>query len=413
MAHRIDGWLRRLCGLHDAAAPAAPEIALGAVHGNVRRRPWLSYLVSLTLVVAITLTGLQIEHQLTSTNLAMVYLLAVVVSALRWGLLPAVVTAVTSTLIFTYFFIPPYRSFAFRDDWYLITFVTFLVVGLIISRLASEATQNARRAAALAIERAKLQEKAQQAYWTEERNRLHKALMNSVSHNLRTPLASISGALNSLIEDGPALSESIRNELLESALEQSVALNRLVGNLLDVTRLEAGALRLRIEPCEVQDLVGSALAQLGSAISSRRISVDIPPDLPLFYMDFVLVSQVLVNLVDNALRYSPADRPVEIRARIEDGRLRVDVADRGIGIESGDLIRIFEKFHRAGNAANSNGIGLGLYICKRFVEAHGGRIWAERRAQAGTLVTFEIPRLGEFGSLPVPYSGSPEELTVS
>lgn len=413
MAHRIDRLLRRLCGMHDPAAPAAPEIALGVVHGNVRRRPWFSYLVSLSLVLAITLTGLQIEHQMTATNLAMVYLLAVVVTALQWGLLPAVVTAVTSTIVFAYFFVPPYRSFAFRDDWYLITFVTFLVAGLIISRLASEATQNARRAAACAIERARLQEKAQEAHWVEERNRLHKALMNSVSHNLRTPLASINGALNSLIEDGPALSESVRNELLESALEQSVALNRLVGNLLDVTRLEAGALRLRIEPCEMQDLIGSALAQLGSAISSRRISVDIPPDLPLVYMDFVLVSQVLVNLVDNALRYSPVDRPVEICARIEGGHLRVGVADRGIGIESGDLMRIFEKFQRAGNAANSNGIGLGLYICKGFVEAHSGRIWAERRVQGGTLITFEIPRLGEFGFLPVPYSGAPQELTAA
>lgn len=491
-------------------------------------RRWTSYLFSLALVGAVTCAGFRIEHSMAPTNLAMLYLLGVVVSALRWGRGPAVLTAVSSAVVFDLFFIPPLRSFAISDTWYLITFVTLLVVGLIISALASEAREKARAArkreadtaalyslskslslasdldqileavarhvrelfglsiavllpkdgalaacycspdfqfeeserpladwvfrqgrlagrgtknlpgyraqclplktawgvegvlgvkaddskqwlsaeqarllevlvsqAALVIERTLLEEKAQRARLIEQGNRLQKALLNSISHNLRTPLASIMGALSSLVEDRALLGESTQQELLETAQEQAARLNRLVGNLLDMTRLEAGGMSVKTEPCDAQDVIGAALAQLGEAARQERISVRTANDLPLAPMDFVLIAQALVNLVDNAVKYSPSEAPIEIEARVSGGHLEFVVSDQGLGIPEEELVCVFDKFYRGAQADGVGGTGLGLSISKGFVEAHGGRIWAERRACGGTTVAFALPLSGQ------------------
>jgi two-component system sensor histidine kinase KdpD len=245
--------------------------------------------------------------------------------------------------------------------------------------------------AALAIERAALDEQAQQARLLRETDRLQKALLSTVSHNLRTPLASVTGTLGTLLEDIAALDESTRHELLENAYDQAALLNRLVGNLLDMTRLEAGVIHLKTEPSDLQDAVGAALAQLGGLAARRRIITAIPASLPMVPMDFVLIVQVLVNLLDNALKYSPPAEPIEIRASSGAEYLEVLICDRGPGIAPADLERVFEKFNRGGRAGEAGGFGLGLSICKGFVEAHGGRIWAEPRSNGGTVITFTLP----------------------
>jgi two-component system sensor histidine kinase KdpD len=245
--------------------------------------------------------------------------------------------------------------------------------------------------AALAIERAQLSDAARQAQVLQAAERLQTALLNAVSHDLRTPLVSITGALSSLEEDGTHLDEATRHSLVENARDEAERLNRLVGNLLDMTRLEAGAMKVVQEPCDVQDVIGAALEQVDDRLGDRPVAVDVPVDLPMAPMDFVLITHVLANLLDNAIKYSPSDVPIEIRAHVTSGHLEVEVADRGIGIPSEDLARVFDKFYRVQRPGSVSGTGLGLSICKGIVEAHGGFIAAENRAGGGTTITFALP----------------------
>jgi two-component system sensor histidine kinase KdpD len=158
-----------------------------------------------------------------------------------------------------------------------------------------------------------------------------------------------------------------------------------------MTRIEAGALRLLKEPCEVQDVVGTALEQLGHRLDGREVVVDMPPGLPMLPLDFALMAQVFVNLVDNALKYSPAGSPVEVHAHASEADLVMQVADRGVGIPPEDLARVFDKFYRVQRPGSVSGTGLGLSICKGIVEAHGGSIGAENRSGGGTVITISMP----------------------
>lgn len=245
--------------------------------------------------------------------------------------------------------------------------------------------------AALAVTRADLVRKAQQAEVLQESDKLQKALLNSVSHNLRSPLASIMGALNSVLEDGTLIDVPTQHSLLRTAQAEAVRLNSLFQNLLDMTRLEGGAVRVKAEPCDVNDVVGAALQQLSEAVRGRPVLVNIARCLPLVSMDHVLIVQVLVNMLDNALKYSPLDAPIEIDARLNSGQLEICVSDRGRGIPEQDLGRVFDKFFRGTHPAPPRGAGLGLSICKGFVEAHKGRMLAKRRRNGGTEVAFFLP----------------------
>jgi len=244
---------------------------------------------------------------------------------------------------------------------------------------------------ALAIERARLAEQARQAEMLEITEKLQTALLNSISHDLRTPLVSITGALSSLTNDQIYLDESARRSLIETASEEADRLNRLVGNLLDMTRLESGAMRFKKEACDIQDVIGSALENLGQRIGDRSISIDIPAELPLIQLDFVLVERVLVNVIDNALKYSPPETPIEIKAHAAGAFMEIEVADRGTGIPSEDLTRIFDKFYRVQRPDNVSGTGLGLSISKGIVQAHGGFIAAENHQGGGTIITISLP----------------------
>jgi two-component system, OmpR family, sensor histidine kinase KdpD len=245
--------------------------------------------------------------------------------------------------------------------------------------------------AALAITRAQLATEARRAELLQETDKLQKALLNSISHDLRTPLASVTGTLDSLLEDAHLLDVSTQRELLETARGEAKRLDRLVRNLLDMSRLESDAVRVRTELCDVQDVVGTALVQLGEAAKQRRVAVLASPQLPLVPMDAVLIVQVIVNLLENALKYSEADSPIEVEARVERDQLHLSVRDRGQGIPDEDLERVFDKFYRCVAPGVARGAGLGLAICKGFIEAHGGKIRVERRPHGGTEATFTLP----------------------
>lgn len=244
---------------------------------------------------------------------------------------------------------------------------------------------------ALAIERASLSEQARQAEILRATESLQTALLNSISHDLRTPLVSITGALSSLDEDNNLLNESARRALIENARDEADRLNRLVGNLLNMTRIESGAIKLRIEFEDIQDVIGTALEQLGSRVANRKIHVNVPLGFPLVPMDFTLIAQVLVNILENAVKYSPAGLDIEVSAELLDEKIRIKIADRGAGIPSEDLTRVFDKFYRVHRPENVSGTGLGLSISKGIVEVHHGNIYASARAGGGTIITIELP----------------------
>jgi len=245
--------------------------------------------------------------------------------------------------------------------------------------------------AALAIERTQLGDVARRVEVLRETEKLQAALLDSISHDLRTPLASITGSLSSLSDTGTTLDGSQRRELLETAREQADQMNRLVGNLLEMSRIEAGALKLHLAPTDVQELIGAVVGQFADALKDRDIRIDISPDLPDVPMDFVLVTQALANVLDNAVKYSPPGSPIEIHARLVGSDLQIEVDDRGSGVPAVDVGRIFEKFYRLRRPRDAGGVGLGLAISAGILGLHGGRIWAATREGGGTSIFLAIP----------------------
>jgi len=460
-------------------------------------------------------------------NLIMMYLIAVIVVAIRSGRGPSVLASVLSVACFDFFFVPPYFSFAVSDIQYLLTFGVMLVVALVISNLAVRIRQQAELArdrekrtgvlyamtrdlathrgtgtlahlaskhlrevfdsqvavflansekrlelqrgeqlyfefdpkeagvaqwvfehneraglgtdtlpgasalymplvgsagaigvvavrptdsiglldpdrlhlleslvnqVALAIERTRLSEEAQQAHVRVETERMRNAILSSVSHDLRTPLATITGAASSLAEEQGILDPAARRELSRSIYREADRLDRLLKNLLDMMRIEAGAVRLSKEWHPVDEVVGAALTRLEGRLREHSFNTTFPIDLPLVLVDGVLLEQVVINLVENAAKYAPPGSAIDLSASVSDSDVVVEIADRGPGIPVGEEARIFDKFYR-GKSAREGGVGLGLTICRGIVEAHGGRIWAENRRGGGGVFRFTIPLL--------------------
>jgi two-component system sensor histidine kinase KdpD len=223
--------------------------------------------------------------------------------------------------------------------------------------------------------------------------------LSSVSHDLRTPLAVITGSTSTLLQGGPGLAESTRQDLLKTVLEEAERLNRLIRNLLDMTRLESGAVKVKKEWLPLEELVGSALNRLDARLSGREVHVELPRELPLVACDAVLIEQTLINLLENAAKYSSG--PIDISAAVHGAEVVVEVADRGPGIPAGEEARVFEKFHRAARDGHAEGVGLGLTICRAIVSAHGGRIWVQNRAGGGASFQFALPIEGEAPRLPL------------
>ena len=493
-------------------------------HKHSMKNKIYPYLISVVLVVVTTFLGALVRTAITPTNIVIFYLLAVVTTAIWWGRGPAVVASILSVLAFDYFLVPPYLTFAVANFQYIFTFIGLLVVGLVISALASKTREQAIQAqereaqvtmlyrlskdlatsdsfedalrairmnvgqifncrtaiflpvnsgivlssfdpefpteehekaiaawvfknekaagwgtdilpaakayylplktsqgvfgvlgvffksdkegldtrensllgalasqAAVGIQRIKLFEVSRQMELVRETEKLQTALLNSISHDLRTPLVSITGALSSLLQDASSLDDKMRKELLEGAYEESISLNRLVGNLLDMTRVEAGTLKINAKLCDLHDVVGTALQALKDKLETRDVRIDIAQNIPEVPMDFTLMMRVFVNLVDNAVKYSNQGAPIRIAAMLLDKEVRIEVKDEGFGIPDEDITRIFDKFYRAVKPRQVTGTGLGLSICKGIVEAHGGRIFAGNNPGKGATLTVILP----------------------
>ena len=257
---------------------------------------------------------------------------------------------------------------------------------------------------ALAIERDRLGERARSSLVEAEAERLRSSLLSSVSHDLRTPLAVIAGSASSLLDEG--LDEETRRELLENISDESDRLARFVDNLLSMTRIEAGGMKVQREWNSLDELVGGAIARLRRSVEDVSITVKIADDAPLVALDGVLMEQVLLNLLDNAVRYAGRDAGLEVRGEVRRDEVRLDVLDRGPGVPSGMEDRIFGKFERAAGArTDRRGVGLGLAICRAIVEAHGGTLTCSSRAGGGAGFHVRLPRDGEAPTVPVEPTG--------
>jgi len=253
------------------------------------------------------------------------------------------------------------------------------------------------RQVALVVDRQRLREAEQEAKLVTESERLSKTLLNSISHEMRTPIAAITSAASSLGDRGPTRTDAFERAMLDEIQEAAGRLNRVVSNLLHITRLESGHVKANLDWCDVADLIQVTLKAVQRDLTRHPVTVDIEPKLPLVRMDFVLMEQALTNLLLNAALHTPAGTPVQIGAKAEADALRLTVADGGPGLLPDALPRLFTKFYRA-PAAPAGGAGLGLSIVKGFVEAQGGQVTAENRAAGGAIFTIRVP----LGSPPSP-----------
>ena len=497
-----------------------------------RTGKWPRYAYALLGPIATAMVWLMFPYFATA-NLVMMYLLAIIVIAIRLGRGPSILASILSVATFDFFFVPPYLSFAVSDIQYLLTFAIMLIVALVISNLAGRVREQAelsrfseRRTAvlytmsrdlathrgtsmlaqvatnhlrqvfdgqvaifladdekrvrlqrseqlffeferkeagvaqwvfdhneraglgtdtlpgasalylplvgskgaigvlavrpkdtgllldpdhlhlleslvnqvALALERSRLSDEAQQAHVRIETERMRNAILSSVSHDLRTPLATITGAASSLLDERSQLKATDRLELSRSIYREADRLDRLLKNLLDMMRLEAGAIHLNKEWHPLDEIVGAALSRLEERLRNHSVSTAFPADLPMVQIDGVLLEQVIMNLLENAAKYAPNGSVIELSASAGDREVVVEIADRGQGIPAGDELRIFDKFYRA-KPAREGGVGLGLTICRGIIEAHGGRIWAENRSGGGAVFRFALPLLEQQPSM--------------
>jgi len=345
-------------------------------------KTWFFYVLSVVVVLVVAVA--RYAMGVTPGHFAIIapLLLVVVLIAAVWGRGAAIAAALASALMFNYLFIPPPFLFSTptADEGFLV--ISLLVVALVVGSWKERTLRVEREVRNLAAS-----------------EKLQRTLLDTISHDFKTPLTAIVGSLNSLLSEGERLGEGDRRELIATAYAQATRLNRLVTDVLEMTRLEAGAVRLRREPARIGDVVQQALAQVRETVGERSCRITIPPDLPSISVDGVLMSHAVANLLENAAKFSTPDAPIEVEAHAADGHVVITVSDRGIGVPADEIGRIFEKFyrpkHRKVLPVAAGGTGLGLAIAKGVVEAHGGRIWAEQRAEGGVVVRLRLPRNGQ------------------
>jgi two-component system sensor histidine kinase KdpD len=245
------------------------------------------------------------------------------------------------------------------------------------------------RQAGLAIDRFQFSEAAKTAVLKARTEELRSSLLSTVSHDLRTPLAVVTGAAQTLRDD-VSIDPSTRAQLLDTICDEAERLERMVRNLLDMTRVQSGALSVKKEWVPVDELIGSARARLAKALGNREVTVHVAPEVPFLQVDPLLFEQVLFNLLDNAAKYTPAGTPFELDVSRTESGARIAVSDRGPGVRPEEAERLFDKFFR-GAQQGVAGAGLGLAICRGIVEAHGGRIHAEERQGGGASFIIDLP----------------------
>ncbi len=338
----------------------------------------LAVCLSLLLIGIAGLGALMMRNAMPAGDSVLVFVPAILVNALICDLPALIIGCIGSVVSYNVLFLPPLYKFTPGDPKNAPVLLVFALVAVTVSYIAGRMRKEADKACELDK--------------IAERERLQVALLASVSHDLRTPLASILGCASVLKLCRPGLDEASLISLIDTIQDEANSLNRLIGNLLDMTRLEAGALQLRTGPTDLADILGSAVRRVESILPASKIRLDLAPDLPDLHLDPVLLEQVFFNLFDNAAKYAASRAPVRVTAWPAGGQVHITFADAGGGLPSGELERVFDKFHRAATGGPP-GTGLGLPICRGFVEALGGKIKAANQPSGGAIFTITLPVL--------------------
>jgi len=363
-----------------------------AVRGAPRRlgagaEAW-PFVWSAAAVALATLARLLLTSLARLPNVSMVFLLAVLFAAARFGLWPALLASGLSFLAYNFFFIEPLHTFSVAEAHELLALFVLLAVAVLTSAIAGRARDQARTA----LERARLAEEVNTARAAAEAERVRNTLLVSISHDFRTPLASILGAATSLIDYGARLPEPARRDLLAQVKDEAEHLDGMVRNLLAMTRVEAGGLEINRDWVDIRELFDRAVAMAKRRGATQSFQVAVEPGLPFAAADPILFDQVLANLIGNATRYAGLAASIVLRARADSDAIALSVADDGPGIPPAVLPHVFDKFVRAPRRAGDagEGSGLGLAIAKGIVEAHRGSIAAISPVANGRGTRFEI-----------------------
>jgi two-component system sensor histidine kinase KdpD len=373
--------------------------------------PWLRHLVaalsSLAAVAVVSVAVFVLDSHAPVVSLGVLYLFAVLPVAAIWGLTYAIPVSVLSMLAFNWLFLPPTHTFRLADSENWVALAVYLVTAISVSGLSARARRRAeeaelgRRDAERAVAEARESEErrlraAVEAEALRRSDAVKTAVLRSVSHDLRSPITAITTASEILDDDAGTLPAGDREELVAAILLQARRLDRLVANLLELSRLEAGAAAPQLELWPVDGLVTRALDALGTA--SNRVDVEIPPEAPPVEVDPAQMERALANVIDNALRFSPENARVLVRAAQNETEVLVEVVDRGPGIPAHERERVFEAFVRGDPTQADRGSGLGLAIARGFVNVNGGRIWVEPEPGAGSRFVVVLPA----AALPAP-----------
>ncbi len=351
---------------------------------STSRSAVLTSLVLLAAFAALTATLVAARNLLNLAAVALLYLLFVFALALRWGRGLSMIAGLLAFFALNYFFTMPYYTFVVSSPRDVVSLLVFLLVAVTTSRLVAQL----RARETEALERLALQRQAAEAEVLRRSDELKSALLSAVSHDLRTPLSAIRTAASGLLQQDLQWVPSTRREMLELIDAESDRLSRLVENLLNLSRIEAGALHPTKEWRHLEEVAALAVEHYRYQLRDHQITLTFPRDLPPVEVDFALIEDVFVNLLDNAVRHAPEGSEVVVRARAEGDTVVVVVENSGPSVPFDAAEEIFSRFH---SAAAGRHAGLGLAICKGLIEAHGGRVWVDRPGEPGARFAFALP----------------------
>lgn len=369
------------------------------------------YLTAVFGVAAVTALLAPVNNQINATTVALAFLILVLFIATYRGSRPALLASVLAMLCFNFFFIPPIHTFNIAEPQNWVALTAFLVTAITAGELSARAKRRTEEAEIGRRENKRLYEELHDAFERvshaealKQSERLKSALLDAVTHDLRTPLTSIKASATLLLEDPDSedatapLSAKEQQAMLRVITQEVDRLDRFIEGIIDLARIEAGQLRLRRNWGDIDEIIEAALTRAEQLNQQHEVKVEVEDELPVIRVDARAVAEVIFTLVDNATKYAPAGSSITVRAkRAPDEMIQISVEDQGPGIPVDMRDRVFDKFFRAtdDDTASTNrprGAGIGLAIARGIVEAHGGQIWIENGAGGrGTLVTFTVP----------------------
>lgn len=334
------------------------------------------FIVSNLSVIIVALVCFASVDYIGYRSVALLLLATVSILSMFFTLYPVLTAATLSALVWDFFFIPPHFTFHVSSSEDVLLLLMYFVIALVNGVLTSKVR---------ALEKLKLQK--------EERSntlKLYKTLFDSISHELRTPIATIVGASDNLLEKNSNVTEADKSKLIDEISIAAFRLNRLIDNLLNMQRLESGMLKIKPDWCEINELINTPVNRLKNELSTHNLQIKIQEDFPIFQVDFGLIEQAIFNLLHNETLYTPENSEITITAEINNKQLIITISDNGKGFSEEELSHLFTKFYRS-EAKSTGGTGLGLSIVRGFVEAHGGHVKAENNLPQGAKFTLTIP----------------------